>query len=273
MKSTMAINSKKIAVLGGGNIGLAITQGFIKSGVFKKENITITRATSQSLTDLKEFGVNATHDNELAIKDADFILLAVQPRQAMDLLKGLKVKLNNKKQIIISVVSALSFDEVEKVIGTGFVVVRIMPNIAISICESMTCLASNKPASNEFLSVKAIFDKLGSTLVIEEKMMAAATVLGSCGTAYMMRFMRAASQGGIQVGFHADEAQLIVAQVAKGAASLLLQNGLHPEQEIDKVTTPMGLTIKGLNEMEHNGLSSAVIKGIVHSFNEIDKIK
>ncbi len=269
----MSTNSKKIAILGGGNIGLSIALGLIKSGSFLKENISITRVPSQPLTDLKELGLIASHDNEQAVKGADFVLLAVQPRQAMNLLKSVKDKLNHKKQIIISVVSALSFDEIEDVIGKGFVMVRIMPNIAIAICESMTCLATNEPGSGEFKSVKAIFDKLGSTLVIEEKMMAAATVLGSCGTAFMMRFIRAASQGGIQVGFHADEAQLIVAQVAKGAATMLLQNGLHPEQEIDKVTTPMGLTIKGLNEMEHNGLSSAVIKGIVHSFNEIEKIK
>lgn len=265
--------NNKIAILGGGNIGVSIALGLIKSGAYQKEDISITRAPSQSLSDLKALGVNATHENDIAIKDASIIILAVQPRQAGNLLKGLKAQLDPKKQTLISVVSALSFDEIEKLIGTGFLLVRIMPNTAISICESMTCLASNMPESKEFAAVCKIFDKLGASLVIEEKMMSAATVLGSCGTAFMMRFIRAASQGGIQVGFHADEAQLIVAQVAKGAAALLLQNGLHPEQEIDKVTTPMGLTIKGLNEMEHNGLSSAVIKGIVHSFNEIDKIK
>jgi pyrroline-5-carboxylate reductase len=267
------MNNKKITILGGGNIGMSFAQGLVKSKTFSKTDITITRVPSQPLNDVKVLGYNATHDNILAIKDADFIFCAVQPRQAISLLKELKNKLNPKKQTIISTVSALSFDDIEKVVGKGFTLVRIMPNTAISICQSMTCIASNEPGSKKFAEVKSIFDKLGSTLIIEEKMMAAATVLSSCGTAFIMRFMRAAAQGGIQVGFHANEAQLIVAQVAKGAATLLLENGLHPEEEIDKVTTPMGLTIKGLNEMEHNGLSSAVIKGIVHSFNEIDKIK
>lgn len=267
------MKNKKIAILGGGNIGMSIAQGLMDSGSFTMENITITRAPSQSLLDLKQAGFNATHDNEEAVKDASYVLLAVQPRQAGNLLKSLKDSLDPKKHTVISVVSALSFDEIEKNLGNGFTIVRIMPNTAIAICESMTCLCPNDKASKGFEEVKSIFDKLGKTLVIEEKMMAAATVLGSCGTAFMMRFIRAASQGGIQVGFHADEAQLIVAQVAKGAAALLLKNGQHPEQEIDKVTTPMGLTIKGLNEMEHNGLSSAVIKGIVHSYNEIEKIK
>jgi pyrroline-5-carboxylate reductase len=265
--------NKKITIIGGGNIGMSIVRGMLKAGIFEKKDITITREASQQLDDLLELGVNATHDNTAAVLNADYILLAVQPRQAVNILKSIKDVLNPKRQIFISVVSGLSFEEIEAIIGKDFPIVRIMPNTAIAICESMTCMSTNRPSSPEFNEVKSIFDKLGMTLVIDEKMMAAATVLASCGTAFMLRYMRAAAQGGIQIGFHASEAQLIVSQVAKGAAALLLENGMHPEQEIDKVTTPMGVTIKGLNEMEHNGLSSAVIKGIVHSFSEMGNIK
>jgi pyrroline-5-carboxylate reductase len=267
------MKGKKLTILGGGNIGMSIAQGFFKSGSIEKQNITITRIQSQLLNDIVEMGLNATHDNIEAIKSADYVLLAVQPRQAIKLLKEIKDELKPKKHIILSVVSALSFDEIEKVIGEGFNIVRLMPNTAIAICESMTCLCPNNKNDKNFLELKDMFDKMGSVLVIDERLMASATVLASCGTAFFLRFIRAASQGGIQVGFHAEEAQLIASQVAKGAAALLLTNGLHPEQEIDKVTTPMGLTIKGLNEMEHNGLSSSIIKGIVHSFNEMEKIK
>ncbi len=267
------MKNKKIAILGGGNIGMSIVQGFLKSGTFSKSDIIITRIASQPLDDILAMNIKATHDNEEALKDADFVLIAVQPRQANNLIKSIKNAFDEKKQILISVVTALNIEDIERLIEKKTKTVRIMPNTAISICESMTCLTSNDNSSDYFTEVKTIFDKLGSTLIIDEKLMAAATVLDACGTAFMLRFIRAASQGGIQVGFHAEEAQLIAAQVAKGAASLLLENKLHPEQEIDKVTTPMGLTIKGLNEMEHNGLSSAVIKGIVHSFNEMDKIK
>jgi len=267
------MKNKKIAILGGGNIGMSITHGFLKSGIFSKNDIIITRIISQPLDDILAMNIKATHNNEDALKDADFVMIAVQPRQANGLIRSIKEVLDEKKQILISTVTALNIEDIERLLEKEVKVVRIMPNTAISICESMTCLSSNEPSSDYFAEVKAIFDKLGSTLVIDEKLMAAATVLGACGTAFMLRFIRAASQGGIQVGFHAEEAQQIAAQVAKGAASLLLENKLHPEQEIDKVTTPMGLTIKGLNEMEHNGLSSAVIKGIVHSFNEMDKIK
>jgi pyrroline-5-carboxylate reductase len=264
---------KKITIIGGGSIGTSIAVGLLRAKAFDKKDMTITRASSQKLDDLLEMGVNASYDNVSAVANADFILLSVQPRQANGILESLKQTLNPARQVFISVVSGLSFEEIESIIGKENIVVRIMPNIAISICESMTCMACNKPDTEQFNEVKKIFDQLGRTLVIEEKMMAAATVLASCGTAFMLRYMRAAAQGGIQIGFHANEAQLIVSQVAKGAASLLLENGMHPEQEIDKVTTPLGVTIKGLNEMEHNGLSSAVIKGIVHSFSEMGNIK
>jgi len=267
------MKNKKIAILGGGNIGMSITLGLLKAGIFNKTDITITRIASQPLDDIIELNIKATHNNEEAIKDADYILIAVQPRQANNLIKSIKNAFNEKTQIIISVVTALNIEDIERLFEKNAKIVRIMPNTAISICESMTCLSANDTSAGYFTEIKSIFDKLGSTIIIDERLMAAATVLDACGTAFMLRFIRASSQGGIQVGFHAEEAQLIAAQVAKGAAALLLENKLHPEQEIDKVTTPMGLTIKGLNEMEHNGLSSAVIKGIVHSFNEMDKIK
>jgi pyrroline-5-carboxylate reductase len=269
----MQINNKKIAILGGGNIGIAIAQGLVKSGCFSKENIIITRLITQSLDDIFSQGLKATHDNDEALKNANYVVFSVQPRQANKLLTGIKNTLNSKQHIIISVISALNISDIEEIIGNDFKIVRIMPNTAIAICESMTCVTSKDTSSEYFIEIKTILDKMGQTLIIDEKLMTAATVLGACGTAFFLRFIRAASQGGIQVGFHAEEAQLIAAQVAKGAAALLLQQGNHPEQEIDKVTTPMGLTIKGLNEMEHHGLSSAVIKGIVHSFNEMEKIK
>jgi pyrroline-5-carboxylate reductase len=110
-------------------------------------------------------------------------------------------------------------------------------------------------------------------MVIEEELMAAATVLGASGIAFALRFIRAAAQGGIEMGFDADEAQAIAMQTCRGAASLLIETGHHPESEIDRVTTPRGCTIAGLNEMEHNGMSSALIKGIVASHKKIANIK
>jgi pyrroline-5-carboxylate reductase len=102
--------------------------------------------------------------------------------------------------------------------------------------------------------------------------MGPATALCACGIAFFLRAIRAASQGGIEIGFHAEEAILMASQTAKGAAQLLLQNESHPESEVDKVTTPRGITISGLNQMEHHGFSSAMIIGIVTAAEKAAKI-
>ena len=146
-----------------------------------------------------------------------------------------------------------------------------MPNTASSVNESITAISSNSDALNRKGIVLEVFNSVGETLMIEENLMESATILGACGIAYVLRFMRAMIQGGIEVGFDAKTATKIVSQTIKGAAELIIRNGSHPEQEIDKVTTPKGCTIVGLNEMEHSGFSSALIKGIVTSYQKIEK--
>jgi pyrroline-5-carboxylate reductase len=135
----------------------------------------------------------------------------------------------------------------------------------------MTCLSHFHARPDQVIRVERLFNALGRTVTIDEKLMDAATVLGACGIAYALRFIRANIQGGIEIGFDAQTASLIAAQTVKGAAELLIQTGRHPEQEIDKVTTPKGCTIAGLNEMEHQGFSSSLIKGIVASYVKILK--
>ena len=146
-----------------------------------------------------------------------------------------------------------------------------MPITAIAIQQSITCLSNSNASVKEIQWITHMFETVGKVAVIDEKLMDAATVLGACGTAYAMRYIRANIQGGIEIGFDAATASLIAAQTVKGAAELLLQKGTHPEQEIDKVTTPKGCTIAGLNEMEHQGFSSSLIRGITVSFNKIIK--
>jgi pyrroline-5-carboxylate reductase len=150
--------------------------------------------------------------------------------------------------------------------------IRIMPNTALEICESMICMSFKNVNPEQQILITALFDKMGKTMIIPEELMDAATVVGACGIAFALRFMRAMSQGGIEIGFNAEMSQLIVAQTVQGAAKLILETANHPEKEIDKVTTPQGITISGLNEMEHQGLSSAVIRGITTSFNKLENL-
>ncbi|MEO6837341.1 MAG: pyrroline-5-carboxylate reductase [Ginsengibacter sp.] len=261
---------KKIAIIGGGNLGTAIAEGLLKSKFCKPADITITKRRIETLQKLKDKGVKITSDNSEAVHNSELVILAVKPYQVGDVLNGFKKELS-AKHILVSVVTGILIDDIEKTIQKKIPVFRAMPNTAISIQESMTCLSYTNAATAQIDFVEKVFSNLGKVAVIDEKLMEAATVLGACGIAYAMRFIRANMQGGIEIGFDVATAGLIVEQTVKGAAELLLQKGTHPEQEIDKVTTPKGCTIAGLNEMEHQGFSSSLIKGIAVSYQKIAK--
>ncbi len=259
----------KIAIIGGGNLGSAIAAGLLKSNFCGAENITVTKRNIATLHWLQEKSINVYTDNTRAVAENDVIILAIKPFQIKEILEEVKNAITPNK-LLISVVTGISLDEIKSIVGSEVSVVRAMPNTAISIQESITCLSSGKINTDQLKYTEALFNALGKTVVIDEKLMNAATVLGACGTAYAMRYIRASVQGGIEIGFDAATASLIAAQTVKGAAELLLTTKTHPEQEIDKVTTPKGCTIAGLNEMEHQGFSSAIIKGIAASFHKID---
>ncbi|MES1214201.1 MAG: pyrroline-5-carboxylate reductase [Bacteroidota bacterium] len=262
--------NKRIAIIGGGNLGTAIAEGLLKSKFSKASEIIITKRNTATLKSLKEKGIEVTDNNVAAVRKSEVILLAVKPFQVEEVLSGIKKELTDKK-LLISVVTGITISEMESSIKKIIPLFRAMPNTAIAIQESMTCICSQHAKEAEVKYVANLFAKLGKVVTIDEKLMEAATILAACGTAYAMRYIRANIQGGIEIGFDAATASLISAQTVKGAAELLLQKGSHPEQEIDKVTTPKGCTIAGLNEMEHQGFSSSLIRGIVASYQKIAK--
>lgn len=251
-----------IAILGGGNIGVALAKGLVKSGRYGAGQITITRRNLRSLSELTTQGYRVTDDNAAAVRAADIIVIAVLPQQLNVLLDAIRAEVDSARHVLISVASGVSVADIQHRLGKPVEVVRAMPNTAIAIQESMTCLASDNASKENIALVKDMFDTVGETIEIHEELMTSATALCACGIAFFLRSIRAASQGGTEIGFHAAEALHMAAQTAKGAAALLLATGNHPEGEIDKVTSPKGCTIAGLNEMEHAGFSSALIKGI-----------
>ena len=263
------MNTKKIAIIGGGNLGTAIAEGLLKSGFAKPAQITITRRTLSRLEELRAKGVTVTSDNALAIRENEVIIVALKPFNVKEVLTELKNSFDPNKHIVISVVTGIFLTDLSSIFDKSIPIFRAMPNTAIAIQESVTCLCSQGASADQSSYVKELFDQLGITIPIDEKLMDAATVLGACGIAYALRFIRAATQGGIEIGFDAKTASLIAAQTVKGAAELLLNGNRHPEEEIDKVTTPKGCTIVGLNEMEHRGFSSSLIRGIGASYNKI----
>ncbi len=261
-------NMKKIAIIGGGNLGTAIALGLIKSEFIAAQQITVTKRNTHTLAGLAAIGVNVSTDNITAVQNSDTIILAIKPFQVKEVLEQVAPALS-EKHLLISVVTGVSLEDMRSVVQKDIPLFRAMPNTAIAIQQSITCISSTNTSAEDKIYVNELFSQLGKIATIDEKLMNAATVLGACGTAYAMRYIRANIQGGIEIGFDAATASLIAAQTVKGAAELLLTTHTHPEQEIDKVTTPKGCTIAGLNEMEHQGFSSSLIKGIVASYNKI----
>ena len=259
---------KKIAIIGGGNLGTAMAVGLIKSGFVPAQSITVTKRNTLTLVGLESVGVHVSSDNTQAVKNAEVIILAVKPFQVKEILQAIAPVLS-AEHTVISVVTGIDLQEMQSVIQKDIPLFRAMPNTAIAIQESITCISSINSSEDQKHYVNNLFSQLGKIAIIDEKLMNAATVLGACGTAFAMRYIRANIQGGIEIGFDAATASLIAAQTVKGAAELLLTTHTHPEQEIDKVTTPKGCTIAGLNEMEHQGFSSSLIKGIAASFAKI----
>jgi pyrroline-5-carboxylate reductase len=254
-----------IAILGAGNIGSAIARGLVDASLYQPSDILVTNNREHLLSPLQALGYSVRYKNTDAVNEADVLIISVEPLQINGLLQEIKSSLDPKRHIIISIVTGVTIKQILNQLEAPVVVIRAMPNTAIAIRESMTCIAVDNGNEHALDVAIKIFNAVGQTLVIKEDEMIAATALGACGIAFFLRAIRAASQGGIEIGFHAADAMKIAAQTAKGAASLVLKMENHPEHEIDKVTTPRGVTISGLNQMEHEGFSSAMIKGIVTS--------
>ncbi|MBC6400075.1 MAG: pyrroline-5-carboxylate reductase [Ekhidna sp.] len=266
------MESRKIAIIGAGNLGLAIANGLVEKKQAKTHEITLTRRNTDGLQHLMDEGFQVTNENSAAVANARLILLCVLPGQITNVLEEVNPVLK-PNQVLISMITGVDIKAISSILETKLPIIRAMPNTAIAIGQSMTCLAAEADSKAYLPEVVKLFDVLGETLVIEEKLMQAATVHGASGTAFFMRYLRAATQAGVQMGFESNESQLIAVQTAKGAASLVQMNESHPEVEIDKVTTPQGCTIEGLNEMEHQGFSSALIKGVMTSFRRITQMK
>ncbi len=252
-----------IAIIGAGNMGGAIARGLLAKESFSAETLIMSDISVENLKAIQFINnkVTVLHDNQAAATKADMIIVAVKPWLVDTVLSEIKHSLSSDK-IVISIAAGVDFDFINSKLGPDVAKFRVMPNTAISISESMTLVASQNASKEQEKIVLDLFSMLGEAYLIEEKMMSAATSVASCGTAYALRYLRAATKGAVELGFRPDLAARIVAQTMKGAAELILQNNSHPEVEIDKVTTPGGWTIKGLNEMEAHGFTNAVIKGL-----------
>lgn len=263
----------KITIVGTGNIGGAIAGGLAKGHMFAASDITCTAQSQQTLDKIVKInpGFKVTSDNVEAVKDADIIVIAVKPWRVEEIIDQIKGVLNYDKQLILSVAAGITFDQLNSYLtkNSGFdeclatpTIFRIMPNTAIEVLSSMTFVAARNASLEQTELVLNIFNELGNSMLVDERLMGAGTALASSGIAFALRYIRAAIEGGVELGFYPKQAQEIVVHTVKGAVDLLLENKSNPETEIDRVTTPGGITIKGLNEMELSGFTSSVIRGL-----------
>lgn len=259
----------KIAIIGGGNLGTAIAKGLVKSGKPFKGEMIVTRRRVHLIKSLEEEGISVGQDNLKAVENADVVILAVKPYQLEDIISEIQPVLSDEA-LLISLAAGVDSQRISEMASGRKSIFRVMPNTAISIGESMTCVSSYEATGEQDAVIRELFEPTGTVQFIPEELMASATVLAACGIAFALRFIRAATQGGVEIGFGSDLALKIASQTVKGAAELIIRGEAHPEAEIDKVTTPRGITISGLNEMEHQGFSSALIKGLITSFEKIE---
>lgn len=256
----------KISIIGAGAMGGAIAEGLIKGDYIQNEDICVSDPARQTRDKFANMGITATPSNQLAAQGADIVCVVVKPWLVEQVLKSIKDVLDYDKQALVVVAAGVKSESIKEWIakdGKMIPLFLVIPNIAIAQLQSMTFIVPSVVTETQHTEqVVALFDSMGKTIITDEQHLAAGTTLASCGIAYAMRYVRAASEGGVELGFKADDAKQIVMQTMRGAVELLQATGLHPEAAIDLVTTPGGVTIKGLNEMEHAGFTSAVIRGL-----------
>lgn len=257
----------KITVLGGGNMGGAVAAGIVAAGLAQPQDVCVTHARP-ALTERLEkegFRIRTSSNNAEAVKGADIVFLAVKPWLAEAVLKEIAPALDQDRQAVASVVAGLSFAKIKEYLGKSPALFRVIPNTAVSIGQGATFFSVDGASEKQQEQMRTIFSALGKVFPVPDEQMTAVTALCSCGIAYILRYIGASVDGAVRMGLDPDEALPMVLQTVRGAVALLGTNGTTPQQEIDKVTTPGGITLKGLEAMERGGFSSAVIEGLLAS--------
>ena len=258
----------KIAVIGGGNMGGALVEGFLQSGKYAASDLFVGDRSEMVRNKFAARGVNVFADNREAASQGDIVVVAVKPYLVAGVAAEIKGCIAEGARVV-SIAAGVDINAVEECFGDGIACFRAIPNIAAALCASMTFVSCSKRREDAAGPVLAMFGNVGKAVLLEEKLLDAAMVSASCGMAYALRYIRAAMEASIEMGLTAPISEVIVAQTVRGASELLLAGSEHPEILIDKVSTPGGITIVGLNEMEPKGFTSAVIAGHIAAYGRV----
>lgn len=249
----------KIAIIGAGNMGSAIACGLATGHLGSSDEIVVSNPHNEKLERLKTRfpAIQTTNDNKEATRNADLIILAVKPWKVEEVLKPIHPQ---RPQILVSLAAGITIEQLAQHVDPEMPIFRVIPNTAIAERASMTLICGRNATEQQSQLLLDLFNEMGLSIFVHEEQLTAATALASCGIAFVLKYVQASMQAGVEMGLTAQASMRMVAQSLSGAAALLLNNDTHPVIEIEKVTTPGGITIKGLNELEHAGFSSAVIR-------------
>jgi pyrroline-5-carboxylate reductase len=259
----------KITVIGAGNIGGAIIEGSIRQGVLATGDIVVSdpHPSVKERFSGKDIDVRHMNDNAEAVAGADLIIVAVKPWLVEKVMNEISGVVNRSEQAIVSIAAGVTFAQIRQylsVAGRGEAeIYRIIPNTAISLGRSVSFIAKHNTSARHDKQVHTLFEALGEIFYVPEHDMTACTALSSAGIAYALRYIDAAMRGGMALGLDKNISLKIVMRTIEGAIALLETNGTSPQAEIDRVTTPGGVTLKGLDKMENGGFSQSVIDGLL----------
>ena len=252
-----------IGFIGSGNMGGAIIRGIIKSGYRKPEEIFVSDPRKDALKQIeKDFPGIKTSINNKSVLSAPLLVLAVKPQVYEKVISGIKDDIN-KDTVVVSIAAGMEIKKIKEWFGMDIKVVRTMPNTPALVGEGMSAVCpSENVTANEAAAVKEIFDSIGRTVIMPEKLMNAYTSLAGSSPAWVFMFIEALADGAVRDGIPRKDAYSIAAQAVLGSAKLVLDSGKHPGELKDMVCSPGGTTIEALAVLEENGFRSAVIKAI-----------
>ncbi len=260
----------KIAIIGGGNIGGAVALGLARGGAVEKADLTVTAPSEKTRRRFLDAGLCATADNAAAVQAADMVLIAVKPWIFPDVAREVAQACarDGRRRLIVSVSPAVKADDLrayftpEGASEPAQPLCYLIPNTAVEVGKGMSFVVDVCAGPADCAALEALMRSTGDCLQMPPHLLVAATSVSSCGIAYALEYLRASLEGARQLGLEPGCALRLLCHTVEGAAALLLERGQSPEEEISRVTTPGGMTLRGLDAMARAGFAQAVVDGL-----------
>ena len=243
----------KLGFIGGGNMASAIINGLINSGFVNGDEVSVSDKNIEKIARFGEVGAFVTEDNKEVINNSEVIVFAVKPNVLPKVLEETKEALGGK--IVVSIAAGTMISDIEKIIGSDKRIVRVMPNTPAQVGCGMAVICPNKNAKEDVEIVSALFHAVGSSVVLDEKYINAATALHGSSPAYIYMLIDAMAHSGVKYGIPKDVALKLVSKAVEGSAKMVMETGIHPSKLCDNVCSPGGTTIAAVCELEKCGFA------------------